>query len=218
MNETTASMSAGSFSVAITGSGGSGAVTAGRILLEAAAHCGFQGLMTRSAGPQIRGGESAAMVRFGRDPVECMGDEYDLLVGLDWLNIERFADEIPLSAKSLILADPAAGEVPALLRSNGAEVREVPFKKFAAGLPEGRLNMVALGAAAVVCGLQLEAMESSIRQILKRKGETVVETAVQAVRLGYNHDRRPRIVLEAQTHAHRQRQPLGREAAQELVP
>jgi 2-oxoglutarate/2-oxoacid ferredoxin oxidoreductase subunit alpha len=186
-----------SFSVAITGSGGSGAVTTGRILLEAAAHCGFQGLMTRSAGPQIRGGESAAMVRFSAAPVESMGDEYDLLVGLDWLNIERFADEIPLSEKSLILADPAAGEVPAVLRSNGAEVREVPFKKFASGLPEGRLNMVALGAAALVCGLDLEAMEASVRQILKRKGEAVVETALRAVRLGYNHDHHPRISLEA---------------------
>ncbi len=185
-----------SFSVAITGSGGSGAVTTGRILLEAAAGCGFQGLMTRSAGPQIRGGESAAMIRFSPEPVECMGDEYDLLVGLDWLNIERFADEIPLSERSLILTDPAAGEVPALLRSNGAEVREVPFKKFASSLPGGRLNMVALGAAAVVCGLPIEAMESSVRRILRRKGEEVVEAALQALRMGYNHDRRPRIALE----------------------
>jgi 2-oxoglutarate ferredoxin oxidoreductase subunit alpha len=186
-----------SFSVAITGSGGSGAVTTGRILLEAAAESGFQGLMTRSAGPQIRGGESAAMIRFSADPVECMGDEYDLLVGLDWLNIERFADEIPLSHKSLILTDPAAGEVPALLRSNGAEVREVPFKKFASSLPGGRLNMVALGAAAVVCGFRLEAMENSVMRVLERKGRAVVETAVQALRMGYNHDRRPRITLEA---------------------
>jgi 2-oxoglutarate ferredoxin oxidoreductase subunit alpha len=186
-----------SFSVAVTGSGGSGAVTTGRILLEAAAESGFQGLMTRSAGPQIRGGESAAMIRFSADPVECMGDEYALLVGLDWLNIERFADEIPLSHKSLILTDPAAGEVPALLRSNGAEVREVPFKKFASSLPGGRLNMVALGAAAVVCGLGLEAMETSVRRVLQRKGSEVVETALQALRMGYNHDRRPRITLEA---------------------
>jgi 2-oxoglutarate ferredoxin oxidoreductase subunit alpha len=191
-NETISS----SFSVAITGSGGSGAVTTGRILLEAAAQCGFQGLMTRSAGPQIRGGESAAMIRFSADPVECMGDQYDLLVGLDWLNIERFADEIPLSEKSLILCDPAAGEVPAMLRSNGAEVREVPFKKFASSLPDGRLNMVALGAAAVVCGLELGAMESSVERILKRKGAAVVDTALQALRMGYNHDRRPRVTLE----------------------
>ncbi len=196
-NDTPSETLSSSFSVAVTGSGGSGAVTTGRILLEAAAECGFQGLMTRSAGPQIRGGESAAMIRFSADPVECMGDEYDLLVGLDWLNIERFADEIPLSGKSLILTDPAAGEVPALLRSNGAEVREVPFKKFASSLPGGRLNMVALGAAAVVCGLELEAMESSVRRILRRKGQEVVETALQAMRMGYNHDRRPRITLQA---------------------
>ena len=187
-------------------------MTTGRILLEAAAESGFQGLMTRSAGPQIRGGESAAMVRFSPGPVECMGDEYDLLVGLDWLNINRFADEIPLSGKSLILTDPAAGEVPALLRSNGAEVREVPFKKFASSLPEGRHNMVALGATAVVCGLELEAMESSVRRILGRKGEAVVETALQALRMGYNHDRRPRITLKAPTRSEPHWSITGNEA------
>ncbi|MCU7830166.1 MAG: 2-oxoacid:acceptor oxidoreductase subunit alpha [Candidatus Thiodiazotropha sp. (ex Myrtea sp. 'scaly one' KF741663)] len=197
MSDSSKQATSQSYSVAITGSGGSGAVTTGRILLEAAAQCGFQGLMTRSAGPQIRGGESAAMVRFSQDPVECMGDEYDLLVGLDWRNIERFADELPLSDKSLILSDPAAGEVPALLRSNGADILEVPFKKFASGLPGGRLNMVALGATALVCGLDLKALETSVKAILGNKGEGIVETALLAVRLGYNHDHRPRITLEA---------------------
>ncbi|MCU7797038.1 MAG: 2-oxoacid:acceptor oxidoreductase subunit alpha [Candidatus Thiodiazotropha sp. (ex Myrtea spinifera)] len=197
MSDSSKQATSQSYSVAITGSGGSGAVTTGRILLEAAAQCGFQGLMTRSAGPQIRGGESAAMVRFSQDPVECMGDEYDLLVGLDWRNIERFADELPLSDKSLILSDPAAGEVPALLRSNGADILEVPFKKFASGLPGGRLNMVALGATALVCGLDLKALETSVKAILGNKGEEIVETALLAVRLGYNHDHRPRITLEA---------------------
>ncbi|MEW8372976.1 MAG: 2-oxoacid:acceptor oxidoreductase subunit alpha [Candidatus Thiodiazotropha sp.] len=190
-NDNKVSQTTGSFSVAITGSGGSGAVTAGRIVLEAAAHCGYQGLMTRSAGPQIRGGESAAMVRFSADPVECMGDCYDLLVALDWLNIERFADEIPLSEKSLIICDPAAGEVPVQLRSNRAEIREVPFKVFASGLPEGRINMVALGAMAMVCGLPLEAMEASVSGVLQSKGEQVVESALRAMSLGYNHDRHP---------------------------
>ncbi|MEW8508074.1 MAG: 2-oxoacid:acceptor oxidoreductase subunit alpha [Candidatus Thiodiazotropha sp.] len=188
-NDNKASQTTGSYSVAITGSGGSGAVTAGRIVLEAAAHCGYLGLMTRSAGPQIRGGESAAMVRFSAGPVECMGDHYDLLVALDWLNIERFADEIPLSEKSLIICDPAAGEVPAQLRSNGAEIREVPFKVFASGLPGGRINMVALGAMAMVCGLPLEALDASVKGVLQSKGEQVVESALRALSLGYNHDR-----------------------------
>ncbi|MES9814540.1 MAG: 2-oxoacid:acceptor oxidoreductase subunit alpha [Candidatus Thiodiazotropha sp.] len=190
-NNSEVSESNNSYSVAITGSGGSGAVTAGRIVLEAAARAGYLGLMTRSAGPQIRGGESAAMVRFSPDPVECMGNHFDLLVALDWLNIDRFADEIPLTDKSLILCDPAAGDVPAQLRSNGAEIREVPFKVFASGLPEGRINMVALGAMAMACGLQLEALEASVKQILQRKGGEVVESALRALSLGYNHDRRP---------------------------
>ncbi|MES9923446.1 MAG: 2-oxoacid:acceptor oxidoreductase subunit alpha [Candidatus Thiodiazotropha endolucinida] len=190
-NNNEVSESNSSYSVAITGSGGSGAVTAGRIVLEAAARCGYLGLMTRSAGPQIRGGESAAMVRFSPGPVECMGNHFDLLVALDWLNIDRFADEIPLTDKSLILCDPAAGDVPAQLRSNGAEIREVPFKVFASGLPEGRINMVALGAMAMVCGLQLEALEASVKQILQSKGGEVVESALRALSLGYNHDRRP---------------------------
>ena len=55
--------------IAMTGSGGSGAVTAGQIMLSAVAKAGFYGLMTRSAGPQIRGGESAAMLRYGAQPV-----------------------------------------------------------------------------------------------------------------------------------------------------
>lgn len=131
------------------------------------------------------------MVRFSTDPVECMGDCYDLLVALDWLNIERFADEIPLSEKSLIICDPAAGEVPVQLRSNGAEIREVPFKVFASGLPEGRINMVALGAMAMVCGFPLEAMEASVKGVLQSKGEQVVESALRAMSLGYNHDRHP---------------------------
>jgi 2-oxoglutarate ferredoxin oxidoreductase subunit alpha len=131
------------------------------------------------------------MIRFSHAPVECMGDTYDLLLALDWLNMARFADEIPLCDKSLILCDPKAGELPTQLRGNGAEVREIPFKTLASGLSNGRVNMVALGAAAMVCGLSLEAMKTSIRQVLGDKGAEVVENAIRALELGYNHDRRP---------------------------
>ena len=92
MNNAAAASSSPGFAVAFTGSGGSGVVTTGMILLEAAAKAGLYGLMMRSAGPQIRGGESAAMLRFAESPVGCMGDRFDLLVGLDWLNVERFID------------------------------------------------------------------------------------------------------------------------------
>src|ERR1700682_1811404 len=52
-----------SISIALAGSGGSGVMTAGTLLLSAAAKAGLYGLMVRTSGPQIRGGEAAALVR-----------------------------------------------------------------------------------------------------------------------------------------------------------
>jgi 2-oxoglutarate ferredoxin oxidoreductase subunit alpha len=173
--------------LAITGSGGSGAVTAGSILLAALGHAGYYGLLTRSAGPQIRGGESAAMVRYARRPVACMGDRFDLLVALDWNNIGRFVDEIPLDSASLILADPAAGPVPEALAQTGARVLEIPFQAQARSLPEGRVNMVALGALGAAAGLPLPALEAGLVQTLggKGKGAALVDTSLACLRLGY---------------------------------
>ncbi len=174
----------GQFSVAVTGSGGSGAVTSGLVLLGAAAHAGYFGMLSRSAGPQIRGGESAAMLRLGSSPLDCMDDRFDLLVGLDWLNFARFVDEIPLDRDSLVLADPAAGAVPAVLSQSGARVREVPFKELADTVAGGRANMVALGVLAAASGLPEEALRAGLNAVLADKGDKVLEASLQCLALG----------------------------------
>ena len=46
-------------SIAITGSGGAGSITAGELLLSLAGKNGCYGIMRRSFGPQIRGGFTA---------------------------------------------------------------------------------------------------------------------------------------------------------------
>ena len=84
----------GSVSLALTGSGGAGVLTAGAMLLEAATRAGWYGLMTRAVGPQIRGGESAALLRLADRPVECAGDVFHLMLAVDWQNLDRFAGEI----------------------------------------------------------------------------------------------------------------------------
>ena len=101
-----------SLSVVLTGSGGAGVITAGNMLLEAAAKSGLYGLFMRSSGPQIRGGEAAAMIRMAVDPVDAPGNVFDVLIALDWHNIDRFAIELPLSADRLVIDVPAQGEVP----------------------------------------------------------------------------------------------------------
>ena len=47
----------------MAGSGGDGIVSAGDSLLQAAAAEGYHGVMTKSFGSQIRGGESSCRVR-----------------------------------------------------------------------------------------------------------------------------------------------------------
>ena len=171
--------------VAFTGSGGSGAVTAGLILLSAAAKAGFYGLLTRSAGPQIRGGESAAMVRIAAAPVDCIGDRFDILVGLDWRNVDRFAEEILLDSDSLILADPAVGEVPEVLARAGATIRRADLKALASSVVDGRINMASVGVAGAAAGLPLWALEEGAVATLKRKGRAVADAAVACIRAGY---------------------------------
>lgn len=188
MNQILSPRPSDSFSVAIIGSGGSGAVTAGLILLDTIARAGYYGLMTRSAGPQIRGGESAAMIRFSNTPVHCMGDHFDLLLGLDWHNVTRFVDEIPLDASSLILSDPESGEVPEILARQGVRQRASPFKRYSSAVAGGRLNMAAIGALGAVAGLPLEALEASVRNTLKGKGEENIRPALECLRLAYTRE------------------------------
>ncbi len=185
MSDSGKGMQAKGFSIAITGSGGSGAVTAGLILLDAAARAGLYGLMMRSYGPQIRGGESASLLRFGPKPVACMDDRFDLLVGLDWRNAGRFAQEIPLSSASRIVSDPAVGAVPTSFRASGAAILEMPFQESAAAVPEGRINMVAVGTAGALFGLPRAAIDEAVRKILANKGREVSDAALAGVAQGF---------------------------------
>ena len=167
-----------SLSLALTGSGGAGVMTAGQLLLDAAASAGFYGLMARSFGPQIRGGEAAALLRLATAPVETPDDAYRLLIALDWGNIERFADELPLAAGALVIADPGQGPVPAVMAGQAVQVLEVPLAALAASVPGGRANMVALGLGAGLAGVPAAALEQTLVAALARHGEPLVRAAL----------------------------------------
>jgi 2-oxoglutarate ferredoxin oxidoreductase subunit alpha len=171
-------------SVAIVGSGGAGALTTGNFLLEAACAAGWYGLMTRTVGPQIRGGEAAALVRLATHPIECMPERYDLLIGIDWLNANRFGAEIDVGPHSLIISDPRGGELPAIVSRAGARVVEVPIKELAKAIPEGRANMIVLGIAAALLGLGEEALSAVLAKRLADKGQAAIEASRAGLKAG----------------------------------
>ena len=158
-----------SVSLALAGSGGAGVMTAGNMLLEAAARAGYYALMTRSSGPQIRGGEAAAMLRIACHPVECMEDRFDVLAAVDWENVQRFNAEIPLGPDGLILGDPDQGEPPAVFTASGAARAELPLRTLARTVPEGRPNMVLLGCLAELLGIPPGAVSQAVERILGKR-------------------------------------------------
>ena len=188
-------------SVAITGSGGSGVVTAGQMLLKAAANAGLFGLMHRSSGPQIRGGESAAMLRIGSGPVTCQDDSYDILIAFDWLNVTRFVDEIRLTSDSLVIADPDEGEIPETIGESSPRILQVPLKKLSEEVEGGRPNMVGLGVLADLLNIPVAAMNDVVGQALRRKGEAAVTASQACVDKGFAQEKatRPRRTLPSVT-------------------
>jgi 2-oxoglutarate ferredoxin oxidoreductase subunit alpha len=173
-----------SLSIALSGSGGAGVMTAGELLLDAAARAGYFGTMSRSFGPQIRGGEAAALIRLGIESVESPGDAFDLLVALDWGNIERFAEEIPLTAGSLVVADPAEGDVPETIAETGAVAVAVPLTEIAHTVRGGRANLVALGLVANACGIGAGHAEAAVRSRFASRGARILDGALSALRAG----------------------------------
>ena len=172
-----------SVSIALAGSGGSGVMTAGTLLLTAAAKAGLYGLMVRTSGPQIRGGEAAALVRLGGAPMDGLDDRFEALLAIDWQNVNRFADEIPLSAQSVLVGDPDEGEVPEVFKATGARYFPVPFKKTAKGIKGSWTNMVALGVAGALAGIPEDALAAAVRESWKRDADALAAN-LDAVRAG----------------------------------
>jgi 2-oxoglutarate ferredoxin oxidoreductase subunit alpha len=175
-----------SLSIALTGSGGSGVMTIGSLLLEAAAKAGWYGFMSRSSGPQIRGGEAAAVVRLSSEPTESAGDDFDLVLAIDPGSMARFMAEIPLRPDSLVVSDSEAGRRGGELPEVNARVIDLPMAQLAKNVEGGRPNMIALGAVARMIGLPAAVVDESLEKLLKPKGAAIIEAGKACVRAGYD--------------------------------
>ncbi len=173
-------------SIVMLGSGGSGVMTAAEILLRAAARAGYYGLMTKSFGPQIRGGEAAAFVTLSTNPVEIQGDRVDLLFAIDWKNAERFAGELLLGADTLVISGEAGAALPAIVTKPAPRLEEINLKTITRSHKGTRPNMVALGTVAGAIGLPRDAVAALIGERLEKKGEAAMSQGLAALDLGYD--------------------------------
>ncbi len=91
--------------IGMAGSGGDGIVSAGESLLTAAALVGYHGVLTKSFGPQIRGGESSFRLRLCTEKVLNPGGTLDIAVALNWEDFLKFGAELPVGGQTTVVYD-----------------------------------------------------------------------------------------------------------------
>jgi 2-oxoglutarate ferredoxin oxidoreductase subunit alpha len=136
----------GSVGIAMVGSGGDGVVLLGHLLLQTAAKQGLYGVMVQSYGPQIRGGESAVVLRVGESEIQYEGDQVDVLLCFRTTDMQRFQGTVRLGPQCHVLLDAHdEGQLPAWLGYQGTPWR-FPFARIENGVevPGEPKNMVGL--------------------------------------------------------------------------
>jgi 2-oxoglutarate ferredoxin oxidoreductase subunit alpha len=173
----------------MAGSGGDGIVSAGDSLLQAAAAEGYHGVMTKSFGSQIRGGESSCRVRISLDPVLNIGGNLDVAVALNWEDFLKFGAELPVAGSTVVIYEAATNIPPnqiPLVGVTPTEVIPVPIAEMAkntAGTERAK-NTVVLGLIAGWFGIGAVAVMKGIRKRLAKKGEELVEANQRAFDAG----------------------------------
>ncbi|MCG8669844.1 MAG: 2-oxoacid:acceptor oxidoreductase family protein, partial [Pseudomonadales bacterium] len=171
-----------SVTLAIVGSGGAGVVSLGELVLKAAANVGYYGLMRKSFGPQIRGGESAAIIRLSTHPVENFSGDIQCVVALDWNNFSRFGDEIPIKSGTFVIQDLMAGSTPEGLESEN--ITTLDFSGTAESVGSSKANMAAFGLIGALLKCDANVLERLIRARLAKFDETIQAVSVAAMEAG----------------------------------
>src|SRR5437870_2753815 len=120
--------------IGMAGSGGDGVVSAGESLVGAMALEGYFGILTKSFGSQIRGGESSCRLRVATTPVLNPGGALDVAVILDWEDFLPFGSELTVTSDTIIIFDQKSGVDRGALPLNGvspAIVCPVPMEEMA---------------------------------------------------------------------------------------
>jgi 2-oxoglutarate ferredoxin oxidoreductase subunit alpha len=177
-------MSIKQLSIAITGAGGAGVISCGELLLQAWARQGGRGLLRKAYGPQIRGGESAALLKLTESERYTASSNYDVVLALDWANFSRFEDEICLGADTWVICEPA-GELPDSVLAVEPHILRVPLAELAAAShADGRENMLALGLLGGLLGLPAASLCELAGQKLASKPRAYREAATACIERG----------------------------------
>jgi 2-oxoglutarate/2-oxoacid ferredoxin oxidoreductase subunit alpha len=173
--------------IGMAGAGGDGVVSAGEALISAAAAGGYHAILTKSFGPQIRGGESSFRLRLSTGPVYTPGGMLDVAVALNWDDFVRFGAELPVAGQTIFIHDSQfPPDATAWRGVRPAEIVAVPIAALArdvAGHGAAK-NTIVLGLLAEWFGLLPDRLLAGLRKRFARKGDDVLARNERAFAAG----------------------------------
>ena len=176
--------------IGMAGSGGDGIVSAGESIIAAAARDGYHAMMTKSFGPQIRGGESSCRVRLSTERLFSPNGALSVAVALNWEDFLKFGAELKVDGSTVVVYESKTGVDPTALPLPGivpAEVFSVPIAELArtsCGTEKAKTSVV-LGLLSGWLGLASETLLAGLGRKFAKKGEELVTANEKAFAAGH---------------------------------
>ncbi|HEV2194550.1 MAG TPA: 2-oxoacid:acceptor oxidoreductase subunit alpha [Candidatus Acidoferrum sp.] len=172
------------FAVAIGGAAGQGVATPGDIFAKIFSRRGLSLNAYNAYQSIIRGGHTLLTIRTGPEPVTNMGDRIDLLIPLNQDTMDRHLKLLRSGAACIYNADTIKpGDA-----ADGVQLCPLPVSELA-DITRNKVaqNTLAMGAGLNLMGIGFAALEESLREQFKKKGEAVVAENVGVARAGYDY-------------------------------
>ena len=185
--------------IILAGVGGQGILSIATVIGEAALQEGLYLKQAEVHGMSQRGGDVQSNLRLSSEPI--MSDLIpkggaDLIISLEPMEALRYVEYLKpdgwiVTSCVPFLNIPNYPELEQVLARIKAYDHHVLLDVEAlakeAGAPTQAANMVLMGAAIPMLGIDHDKMIAGVARVFARKGEKVVETNIAAVEAGYNY-------------------------------
>ena len=185
--------------IILAGVGGQGILSIATVIGEAAL---MEGLYLKQAevhGMSQRGGDVQSNLRLSSEPI--MSDLIarggaDIIISLEPMEALRYKEYLKpdgwiVTSSIPFLNIPNYPEIEQVLARIRAHERhillDVETLAKEAGAPPQAANMVLMGAAIPMLGIDHDRMLAGVTRVFARKGENIVNTNIAAVEAGYNY-------------------------------
>ncbi|MFN7250760.1 MAG: 2-oxoacid:acceptor oxidoreductase subunit alpha [Anaerobacillus sp.] len=168
----------------VGGQQGEGIESTGEIFAIALNRLGYYLYGYRHFSSRIKGGHTNNKIRVSTHAINSISDDLDILVAFDQETIDVNIHE--LRDGGVVIADSKFS--PKLPEGSKGTLYAVPFTDIASELGTSLMkNMVAVGASSAILGLDPNAYREVVEEIFSRKGSSVVEKNMEAIKQGASY-------------------------------